>query len=285
MSEVLDPQTPSAADPAPESIPDGALDIDVQGQKQKMVPVAALIAERERVRHAERERVAKEYEPLKAKAAERDQLAADLATIQPHIEYLRAHPDVMKKDQPPEIAAISDEAAERYARDWDLYTGTGLDLAKAKRLMAHTQDEMRRVAKEAAAEAVEPAMATTAAQSSKQNFIWAASQRGPQGQPLVTPEVLAREWAKLPPKLTADPQVAQWVLKAAIGEASLTGAAPPPRPEYEPAVSEASGGSRGPGYRISDLERKMARTAGIKETDWTAQAQTYAPDRINILGD
>ena len=285
MSEALDPQTPPTTDPTPEPVPDGALDIDIQGQKQKMVPVAALVAERERVRHAERERLAKEYEPLKAKAAERDQLAADLATIQPHIEYLRAHPDVMKAAQPPEHQAISDEAAERYARDWDLYTASGPDVAKAKRLMAHGAEEMRRVAREAATEAVRPAMETTAAQSSRQNFIWAASQRGPQGQPLVVPEVLAREWAKLPTELTANPQVAQWVLRAAIGEASLTGAAPPSPPGYEPALSEPSGGGRGHQYRISDLERKMARTAGIKESEWSAQAQAYAPDSINVLGD
>lgn len=269
--------------PEPDPEPEGALDIDVQGQKQKMVPVAALVAERQRIRHADEEKHAKELEPLKAKAAQADQLAADLAAIQPHIEHLRQHPELMAREQPPELQAVSDADAERMARQYELYTATGLDLPRAKRIIADNRAEMRAVAQQAAAEAVQPVAETGYAQSSRQNFLWAASQQGPDGRPAVDFNVLAQEWAKLPTELTAKPQVAQWILRAAIGEAALTGKRPPAGPDREPVFSEPPGGG-GSAYSMSDFERKVAQSAGVTEKEWTTRAKAFRPGDINVLG-
>ena len=219
------PVTPPA-DPEPE----GA--VDVQGQK--MVPLAALTAERERVRAAEREKVTKEYEPLKTKAEQADRLAADLQAVQPYIESLRANPELMKPKPQPEFEGITDEEAERTARQYELFTPTGLDVQRAKRIIADRRKEMRQVAAEVAQETVRPAQEGMALQQSRQNFITAAQARGQNGQPLVDPKVLAQVWSQLPAELTATAQVADFALNTAIGLMHRSGVAPPQAPQHEP---------------------------------------------------
>ena len=151
-----EPVTP----PIPEPEPEPAGVVDVQGQK--LVPLAALVAERERIRTISEEKHQKELEPLKTKAAHADQLEADLAAVQPHLEYLKQHPELMKREEAPEVQAVTDEEAERYARRYELYTPQGLDLTRARHIIADNRKEMKQVAEEAAREAVKPLAATTA---------------------------------------------------------------------------------------------------------------------------
>lgn len=276
MAEEITP----AQTPTPEPEPEGV--VEVQGQK--FVPVSALVAERTRARDATEERLRKEFEPLKEKAAKTDQLAADLDALRPQLDYLREHPELFepKPDAGPQI---SDEEAEKYARRFELYTPTGLDLKRAKHIIADNRTEMARVAHEAAQQAVQPALQATAQQVSRQNFIWAAQQHGVDGRALVDPAVLAAEWAKLPAELTARPEVAQHVLKAAIGEFAMSGKRQPAADDREPVFTEVPGGGHGQTYRISDTERKLARTAGLSEQQWSDSAKQYQPDRLNVLGD
>ena len=276
--EVVTPQP--EADPEPE----GVIEVSVADQKQRVVPVTVIAAERQRVRAAEREKVTKEYEPLKAKAALADQLQQDVQALQPHIDYLKAHPELLQREQPPELQAVSDEDAERYARDYELYSASGLDLGKAKRIIARQRDEVKRVAAEAAQAAVRPVAESNAIQQSKQNFLWAASQRSADGRPLVDPTVLMEEWKQIPAELAAQPQVAELLLEKAIGRQLRSGKQPPAAPDRDPLFSEPSGG-RAQGYQISELERKVSRNAGISEADWSKAATTYKPDQINVLGD
>lgn len=266
--------------PTPDPEPEGV--VDVQGQKY--VPVSALVAERTRARETTEERLRKEFEPFKEKAAKTDQLAADLEAIRPHLDYLREHPELMEP-RPEPGPQVSDEAAEKYARRFELYTSTGLDLKRAKQIIADNRAEIAHMAQEAAQQAVQPALQATAQQISRQNFVWAAQQVGADGHPLVDPAVLAAEWAKLPADLTSRPEVAQHILKAAIGEYAMSGKRQPAADDREPVFTEVPGGSREPTYRMSEVERKMARTAGLTEMQWTDSARQYQPDRLNVLGD
>lgn len=273
------PTEQPVTDPEPE--PEGI--VEVQGKR--LVSVDALVAERERAKKTTEEKVRAEYEPLKAKAARADQLEADLQLLQPHIDHLRKHPELLQEPAKPDIPDVSNDEAEKFARRYELYTPTGLDITRAKQMIADNRAETKRIAKEAAQEAVQPYAQTTATSQSRQNFAWAASQRGQDGQPLVDPNVLAQIWATFPAELTANGEVAKVVLRAAIGESVVSGKRPQ-RLENEPVFSEAPGGQRQPhDYRMSPLERNVARVAGMSEKDFAAAAKQYKPDAYNVLGD
>ena len=141
-------------EPQPDPEPDGVIEIDKPaGQKEKVVPVAVLTAERERIRKAEAEKYEKEIAPLKAKAEQADKLAADVQAMQPYVEHLKRHPELLKADEPPALQQVSDEDAEKYARRYELYTATGLDLKRAKQIIADNRAEMKQVAQQAAQKA------------------------------------------------------------------------------------------------------------------------------------
>lgn len=180
---------------------------------------------------------------------------------------------------------MSADEAERFARHYELYTPTGLDLNRAKRLIADNRKEMAKVARQVAEEAVAPMRQTTALQASRQNFVWAASQRRADGQPLVSPETLAKQWANFPHELTADPQVARVVLAAAIGESLISGHLPIQAPEQEPVATEPPGGARYTMPQISAVEQRVARAAGLSEKQYAETAKLYQPGAINTLGD
>ena len=275
MSEEVKVETP-----APDPEPEGAIEVDLGGQKQKVVPVGVVAAERKRARESTEQKFTKEIEGLKAKAAESDQLKADLAQLQPYIEHLKTH-GLPKKEEPPEIAKVSDQEAEKYARDYELYTATGLDMGKAKRIIANQREETRKIAAEAAQEAIKPLATSSATQQSRQNFVWAAQEAQKRG---VQPETVAQLWGALPPELTQHAEVAQLLLRASLGEAMFSGKMTTP-PAHEPVFSEPPGGARGQSYQISDVEKRMALTTGLTEKDWTDRAKGYQPDAENVLGD
>lgn len=264
MNEELN-ESPQESPAAP---PEGQEPAPVKVGDQDMVPVAALTGERKRIT----EKYERELEPLRAAAARVQQLEAE-------ITQLRTPP----KPKEPDIPDVSDDEAERYARHYELYDDKGLDKARAKRIIKDQREEMKRVAREAADEAIGPVRQQTAVQASRENFVWAASQRDPDGQPLVDSNVLANTWAHFPPELAANREVAKIILQAAIGESVMTRAPRPRAPEREPVYSESPGGPRGTGYTISNLEKKVAASAGIKSTDWESRAKGYQPGVPNTL--
>lgn len=279
MSE--EPVVPPVEDPEP----DGVVEAEVApGKKERVVSVSTLAAERKRIREAEAAKHAKELEPLKQVEQQFKQLQTDVEAWRGEIEFLRAHPEIRKQHEPPELQQVPDDEAERYARDYELYTPHGLDLPKAKRIIARNREETKRIAAEVAREAAQPAIQASAAQASRQNFLWAASQKGSDGRPLVDPKILAEEWSQLPHEHTADQRVAELLLDRAIGKQMRSGRQPPPAPTHEPVFTEPPGG-RAAAYQISDLERKVARNTGVSEADWQKTAAKYQPDRVNVLGD
>lgn len=278
MSE--DPNPAPAANPTPDPEPEGV--VEVQGRR--MVPVDALIAERERATKKGEEKARAEYEPLKAKAAQADQLAADLQALQPHIQHLQRHPELMEEPKQPDTPDVSRDDAEKFARRYELYTPNGLDVARAAQMIADNRAETKRIATEAAQEAVQPYAQSSFTAAARQNFCWAASQKAADGGPLVDVNDLARLWQTFPPELAANPEVAKVILNAAIGETVRSGKRPQ-RVETEPLFSETPGG-RGPAeYRMSALEKSVARVAGISEKQFAERAKQYQPDAVNVLGD
>ena len=276
MTDELTPPPPPVSEPEPDGV------IDVQGKK--MVPVDALVAERERARTTTEQRLHKEYEGIKAKAAKADQLEADMQLLQPQIEHLRKHPELLQEPARPDVPDVSDEDAEKHARRYGLYTPTGLDLPLAKQMIADHRADTRRIATEAAHEAIQPYARTTATAQSRQNFAWAASQKTPDGRPVVDATQLATLWATFPPELTANPEVAKVVLRAALGESVLSNTRPA-APDHEPLFTERPGGGKAGDYQISPLERRVAQIAGMTEKQYSDRAKTYQPDAVNVLGD
>lgn len=279
MSEPLDPQAPIVADDIPTAV-------EVSGKK--MVDLDALIAERRKGQEKADKLTAaweKEKADLTAKASQVDKLAADIDAMRPDLEFLQQHPDIRQKHQAPNPAdQVSNEEAEATARDYELYTGNGLDIARAKRIILKEREKTKQIATAAAQQAVAPALQQTAQGQARGNFVWAAQQKDSSGRPLADPQILASLWSTVPPELAANPEVAKHLLKTAIGETHLQGKQPPAAASHEPIYSEPSGGNREP-YTMSTMEKKVAGLAGIKHDDWQKKAAEYKPNEINVIGD
>ena len=271
--------TPPETDPEPE----GVIEVAAADKKEKMVPLAALTAERARIRQVEAEKHAKELEPLKAKAARTDQLEADIQAIQPYVERLKQKPELMRENEPPAQQQISDADATRFAQRFELYSGNGLDIKRAREIIADQRVETERVARAAAQEAIKPVAERTAIDQSRANFIAAAQAHDAQGRALVDPQMLAAEWAKVPAELSSQRDVAELILDRAIGAMYRAGRTPPAQVMQEPVFSEAAGGGRGQHYQISDVERKMAAAANVPEDKWTKAAQKFVPGAVNVI--
>ena len=217
-------------DATPEPEPEGVLEVEIAGVKQKVAPVGVIAAERNRVREKTEAKFKGEIDTLKTQAARATQLEADLAAVRPHVEYLQQNPHLMKREEPTEIQSVTDEDAEKYARRYELFGPQGLDLKRAKQMIADNRAETKQIAEAAAREVVKPYAKSSSEQQAKQNFAWAAQQRGPDGRPLVDPEVLSKVFAYAihqNPEYAADPTNAAALLRVAIGEQVMSGKQPP----------------------------------------------------------
>lgn len=271
MADPLNPTAPVETPPTTEPEPEGV--VEVQGQK--VVPLSALVAERDRARTSEREKLTKEYEPVRQRL---DAAEVRAQQLEAQLQALKAQ----HAPKPADVPSVSDDEAEKYARRYELYTPTGLDLSRAKQIIADNRAETEKIARHAAQEAVQPYAQTSAQQASRQNFIWAASQQDANGQPLVDPRSLAEQWAQLPAELTAKPEVAQHLLKTVAGEMLLTGKQRPAAPSREPVFSEAAGGRRAP-FTMTAVDKRLAQVSGMNEKDYTERAKTYTPGAVNFL--
>jgi hypothetical protein len=132
------PPDPTPAPPEPQAQADGAGDSatpepepsapDVEVDGQKMVPLAALQAERENVRS------------LRERAARADQLETEWRNAQPYVQFLRDNPDLLKPRTAPVPAAAPSPEADpelvNLARTLDLYTPEGQPDAKRSAALA-----------------------------------------------------------------------------------------------------------------------------------------------------
>lgn len=275
-------QAPAVEEPD-DAEPDGV--IDVQGRR--MVDASIVAAERKRVREAtERTIRERELAPLQQKAQEADQLRAALDQVRPQIEFLRAHPEVLQQAASrPEEPAIPEAEAETYARRFELYDTNGKpDIARARAILTDSRREMAQVAQAAAQQAVAPMAQGAAQQASRQNFVAMASQRDANNQPVVDPKTLAELWTQFPPELTQHPEVARVILEAAVGRSALARGRSPVVTR-DPLVTEPSGGRQTGAFTLTDLDRTVAKAAGMSDKAFEAQAKTYKPNTVNVIGD
>lgn len=272
MSDEQTTPVDTPPEPTAETPPE-AVKVKVGDQEQDMVPVGALVGERKRIT----EKYERELEPLRAAATRVQQLEQEIA-------QLRTPP----KPKEPDIPDVSDDEAERYARHYELYNAQGLDLARAKRIIKDQREETRRVAKEAVEEAVGPVRTGTFNQIKRDYFVRAAMAKDDAGQPLLDAEgqkELANAFSAIPPELFAqNPEgIADVVLTSVIGARARKGGLRSKAPDRDPVFSENSGGYRGQAYTASNLEKKVAASAGISSKDWEGRAKTYQPGVPNTL--
>jgi hypothetical protein len=266
------PESAEAPEAASAPAPESAEVAPVKVGDQDMVPVAALTGERRRIT----EKYERELEPLRAAASRVQQLEQEVAQLR------------TPKRVEPDIPDVSDDEAERYARHYELYNTQGLDLTRAKRIIKDNRDEIRRVAKDAVAEAVGPVRAGTLNQVKREQFIRAATATDAGGSPLLDQagqQELAAAFSLMPPDLFAEnPEgVADVVLERVLGARLRQRKPGPLPPSREPGFSEAPGGYRGAGYTISNLEKKVAASAGVSAKDWESRAKGYQPGIPNTL--
>lgn len=279
-------QTPTDVDPEPE----GVIEIETPSEggakvKQQVVPASAIKAERARIRNVESQKRAELQQKLEAEQQKNAQLAQDLQAVRPHIEHLQKNPHLLKAGESPEIQAISDQEAEVFAREYELFTASGLDVARAKRMIAKNNARVEQLATQAAQKVIQPLQQSTAHNQSMAFLAWAKNQRGADGALLADPDILAQVWSEVPPELTADPRVAQERLRVAIGETLLQGKKPQAPAQREPLMTEAPGGFRERVYEMSPMERTIAQNTGVSESEWTGTAKKYVPGRTNRLGE
>ena len=271
MTDELEPLD-SVAD---ETEPAGTIDVPGKG---RLVDVSVVVAERKRIRDlTERTIREKEVAPLQAQVAQAQQTRDALAAAQPYVELVKQHPEWLKPA--PEETQIPDDDAERYARRFELYdvATNAPDVKRAKAIMADNRRESETIARQAAEDAVGPLKEQTATQASRANFVQMAQLRDADGQPLVDAEVLAQEWAQLPPTLTQHLQVAETVLHAAIGKMHRQGKTVTRR---TPVFTEAPGGGGGQPLTLTPLDKKL----GLTEADLKASADRFVPGGMSVIG-
>ena len=217
-------------------------------------------------------------------------LRAALTAERERRQNLETELRALKTPPKPEVPDVSDDEAERYARHYELYTPQGLDISRAKRIIADQRAEMKRVAREAVQEYDQTTVAevrqTAAQRAAREQFVRVATAKDEGGQALFneqTVKVLAEEFAKLPPELSSQPEVADHVMNAALGKIARSRKPAPAKPEREPVFTESSSGPRPNGYTISNLEKNVANSRGISHSDWEKTAKQYVPGQPNVL--
>lgn len=276
--EVLDDtQQPTDPDPEPEGI------VTDPQSGQKMVPLGAVAGERDKrkaleTRLKDMEAQLQAIEPIRQRASQVDQLTGELRSVKEQLQQFQPKP---------QIPQVSDEEAETYARDFELYDATTgkLDLPRAKRMIAREEQKAVRMAEKIVEQKLGPVQEQGAAASSRQNFGIYAMQPFPDGTEPTREfqTLLARKWTEMGPMATQSAEICQVVRDAALGEYLRTKGKGVPRAEREPLVTEPAGGQQRASYQITDLERKFAKDHNMKVEDWTSRAKQFVPGQINVL--
>lgn len=256
---------------APEEEPEGTEDIEGKG---KMVPLSALQAMR------------KELKDLKPKADKAANMEKYVNESKPYIEFLKNNPHLLQQQQAPpapaqEAPSATDEEAEEYARDLDLYTQDGkLDMTRARRRIDRDRARFQKEAQSV----IQPLREQSMIQRAEANLLTASQTKDAMGRPLEE-KYLAQTVQQITGNLSrekaievlADPNVANLLAQqAAVAQFQDKPHTPVEKPG-EPLYVEGQGG--GHQYAMSEDERRLARAAGISEKNWTASAKKFQPGK------
>lgn len=261
---------PQAATP-PEPDDDA---VDIHGVKH--VPIAAVLAEREK---------AKSY---KEKADAYDQVAQQWNQVQPYIQFLKENPTFMSRTaeqtQPTPTTTTQpvDPEAEELARTLDLYTADGKpDAARAVKITKIVD----RIAEQKAEAKVKPLAESTTRERAQHNYQRALATKAPDGR---TPDrnVLDALWSRTDPSITATEEGATAVVMLALGMGAFQGQqAPPQAPPQAPVTTEAPGPRNLNRPGLTALDEKIAGLRGRSTDDWAKLTRTFNPGRPSVLED
>lgn len=264
-------ETPQQSAPPAEEEPDG---IDLNGQR--MVPISAL--------HAEREK----RQQLSALAAKAQELEAWRRENEPALQFLQNNRDLLiqRVQQPEPVAPAApqvDPDALEAARLMDFYRADGTpDIEKGQRWLA-LQDKR---AGKLAEDRVRPILQQTAQDQANLNFQRALQIQDANGE---TPsrESLQAVWAAMPPDLVADQRVAGVLAATALGldRMRTPRKAVTPPPPSAPLVTESVGGVPRLRPTLSPFEETIAKERGISATKWQEHTKNFQPGRPTALED
>lgn len=266
-SEAAPGQAATATVPA-EAAPD-AETVDVAGQKY--VPVGALINER------------KQRQALTEKAARADQLDAEMSAARPYVEFLKANPGLLQRQQQAQAAPQTEQVdpqLEQLAKTLDLYTPEGKpDLARATTLRQLVKAEAQEIARQTIAPMQKETYETKAAR----NFQAAVAMKDANGRS-PSPQALASLFKEVGAESAADPRIAGILALTALGLDYSQSKSAPPAPITAPLVTESQGNSpRRPS--LSTLEASIARDRGITEQAWADNTKDFQRGRPQQLED
>jgi hypothetical protein len=264
-----------AAPPAPPAAPEEPETHEVGGQR--MVPLAALQAEREAAR------------ALRQKAEQFDQVSGWYAQNKPYIDFLQANPDLMKPRQaapPPPPAATppeQDETLVSLARTLDLYTADGQPDAKRAAVIKNL---VKSEAQSIAQETVRPIQEESIQERSQRNYRDALNLVLPNGQKF-DPNVVHAVWRNGNPKDLANPDTALMAIAALsqIQQFQQQQSQVPTiqAPIQAPVVTESPGSRTPQRAPISEFETRVANIRGITPQKYAEYVRDFRPGQSNVL--
>lgn len=265
-------QTPPAAQSAP---PEPEETTEVGGQK--MVPLAALQAEREQNR------------TLKDKAQRFDEVSGWYAQNKPYVDFLQAHPDLLQPQPPAPRAAPSpapqpehDEALVGLARTLDLYTPEGKpDAQRASVIRNLVQSEAQSIAREA----IKPLEQMTVREKAAQNYRDALNVTLPDGSK-PNPRILAEIWRGGNQDFLATTEGAALAVFTAAGMGAFAGQPATqiaPATQTLPVVTEPSGGRSPNRPAISEFEQRVIQMRGIPAAKHQEYTRNFRVGETNAL--
>lgn len=279
VGAVTDPTATATEDPEPEGVITSATGV-------KMVPLAAVQAERGRRKEAEGKVTAAETElaTIRPKAQRYDEVAPVIQQAMPIIEGIKRRPDLVAQlNQPapavtPPAGPLTTEEAVEYAKDFDLFDTDGKpDVARAQRIAKRHAEMSTRSTQQAIA----PFQQNEAQRQSATNYQHFAQMKDANGN-LPDPKILANVWANVPPEQSANPNVANVLYLMALGQqvALGKGGKPPLAPVL---TTEAPGGGRVLSPTITPIDTNVMKAAGITEANYKETAARFKPGQSNSL--
>jgi len=262
-AELAVPEQPAAA---PEEQPHGD-------------PVAAVIALR------------RELQELKPVAKRAQEMEAALNDARPYVEFLKAHPELLRPQQAAPQPAKEpdpqdDPALVGLAQKLELYdASTGKpDTARA----AEIRNMMRAEAQAIAKQEMAPVTERTHQTQLQANLQWMSQLKDADGRPLegsFINSTLKAIYGALPEKealrVLADPHVAEVVGYTALGRQAASKKSAPKGPASAPLHVETAGG--GSEIALSESSKKLARLVGKSDKEWTESAKRFKPNSYNSL--
>jgi hypothetical protein len=267
------PEPTAAPPPNPEDAePEGTI---VNPGGEKLVPLSALVAQRQAAKLAKEEAA-----QLREQTLEIDQIRGAWKAVEPIMQQVRNGTYQPPRQAEKPAGPLSEQDAVEYAKDLDLYKTDGTpDIARAQRLAARQEA----LAEKQAARYIQPLQQQSAKQQSAANLQVVSTWKDQSGA-TVDPAILKELWQTMPEEMTAQPNIAAVMYRVAIGETVLRGKHKTPTQPPPPVVETASlGGGGGARPELSTFERNFIQTTDMKPKEYEEISGRFKPGERNSL--